>query len=72
MSGEKVKMLTVKEVSEATGIGLSTINLYCRNGKYPNAKKTESPIGEFWLIPETDVALVSKKGRGRPQKEKGR
>ena len=61
-------MLTVKEVSEKTGIAVSTISLYCRNGKFPNAEKTESPIGDFWLIPETDLSLVPKRDRGRPPK----
>lgn len=63
-------MLTVKEVAEKTGIGVSTISLYCRNGKFPHAQKNESPIGDFWLIPESDLKLISKKGRGRPTKEK--
>ena len=62
-------MLTVKEVSEIKGIGVSTVNLYCRTGKFPNAKKEESPIGEFWLIPETDLPFVEKKERGRPKKK---
>ena len=71
MSDKKeVRMLTVKEVSEIKGIGVSTISLYCRNGIFPNAKKETSPIGEFWLIPETDLALVKKRERGRPTKEK--
>lgn len=68
---EKVRMLTVKEVSEKTGIAVSTISLYCRNGELPNAQKTESPIGEFWLIPETDLSNISKRKRGRPPKVKG-
>ncbi len=68
MSKKEVKMLTVKEVSEIKGIGISTVNLYCRTGKFPNAKKEESRIGDFWLIPETDLALVQKKERGRPKK----
>ncbi len=61
-------MLTVKEVAEKTGIAVSTVNLYCRNGKFPNAKREESPIGMFWLIPETDLPLAPKRERGRPLK----
>ncbi|MBA2729125.1 MAG: helix-turn-helix domain-containing protein [Parachlamydiaceae bacterium] len=60
-------MLTVKQVSEKMGIGVSTVNLYCRTGRFPNAKKEESPIGQFWLIPETDLTLVRKRERGRPK-----
>jgi len=27
----------------------------CRNGQIPNAVTNESPIGVFWLIPETEI-----------------
>jgi hypothetical protein len=67
MAEKKVQMLTVKQVSEKMGIGVSTVNLYCRTGRFPNAKKEESPIGQFWLIPETDLTLVRKRERGRPK-----
>jgi hypothetical protein len=67
MTEKKVQMLTVKQVSEKMGIGVSTVNLYCRTGRFPNAKKEESPIGQFWLIPETDLTLVRKRERGRPK-----
>ena len=67
MTENKVQMLTVKQVSEKMGIGVSTVNLYCRTGRFPNAKKEESPIGQFWLIPETDLTLVRKRERGRPK-----
>jgi predicted site-specific integrase-resolvase len=72
MKDEKVKMLTVKEVSEKTGIAVSTISLYCRDGKFPHAKRNESPIGVFWQIPETDLALITPQKRGRPSKPKGK
>lgn len=62
-------MLTVKEVSEKTGIAISTISLYCRTGKFPHAEKQETQFGDFWVIPETDLNLVKKKERGRPKKD---
>ncbi len=60
-------MLSVKEVVEKTGIPLSTVSLYCRNKKFPNAKKEHTPFGDFWTIPETDLELIAKRGRGRPK-----
>ena len=59
-------MLTVKEVSAKTGIGVSTVSLYCRQEKFPNAVKEVTPRGDYWLIPETDLVLVPKRERGRP------
>ena len=67
---ENVKLLTVKQASEKSGTPVSTINLYCRNGTLPNAVKYESPIGDYWLIPESDLEFIPKRGRGRPKKEK--
>lgn len=64
-------MLTVKQVSEKTGVAVSTINLYCRSGQLPNAVRFESPIGMYWLIPETDLESIPRRGRGRPSKKKG-
>ncbi len=63
-------MLTVKEASQKTGIAVSTISAYCRDNKFPNAIRNESPIGIYWQIPETDLELVSKQERGRPSKTK--
>lgn len=68
MADKEIKMLTVKEVSKITGIAVSTISLYCRENRFPNAKKETTQFGDFWLIPETDLALVEKKERGRPRK----
>lgn len=62
-------MLTVKEVVEKTGIALSTVNLYCRTKRFPNARKEQTPFGAFWLIPETDLPLVPIRKPGRPSKK---
>lgn len=62
-------MLSIKEVHELTGIAASTIRLYCRTKKFPNAEKTPTPFGDFWIIPETDLTFVSKRDRGRPKNQ---
>lgn len=63
-------MLSIKEVHEKTGIATSTISMYCRTGKFPNAQKEETIFGDFWMIPETDLEFVKKRGRGKPPKSK--
>jgi predicted DNA-binding transcriptional regulator AlpA len=70
------KMLTVKQVSELTGASPSSIRVWLSNEderkkRFPGAVKEESPIGSYWLIPESDVKGYENPGRGRP-KAKGR
>jgi len=65
---KEVKMLNIKEVVERTGIARSTVSLYCRTKRFPNASKVSTPFGEFWLIPETDLEFVKKRKPGRPSK----
>lgn len=59
--------LSVQEVHKRTGTAISTVNMYCRKKKFPNAVKFPTIIGSVWLIPETDLELVKKRGRGRPK-----
>lgn len=62
-------MLTVKEVSKQTGIAESTVSLYCRIKRFPNARKEETRFGDFWMIPETDLVLIEKRKPGRPKNQ---
>lgn len=59
--------MTIKEVAEKTGIAHSTVTLYCRTKRFPNAYKEETRFGAFWMIPETDLQFVSKRKPGRPK-----
>ena len=60
-------MFTVKEAAQFRGIPIATIKAYCRHGKLLNAKLETSPIGEYWLIPLSDLESLEIKGRGRPK-----
>jgi hypothetical protein len=71
-SGE-VKMLTIREVAEKTGASVHSIRVWLGNEeqrlkRFPNARKESSPIGEFWVIPESDIRGYQNQGRGRPLK----
>jgi len=68
---EKVaeKELTVKEVNSKTNLPISTISLYCRTKVFPRAHLVESPVGNYWLIPENDLQFIPNRGRGRPKNE---
>lgn len=62
------KKLTVIQVAEKLEASRATISRMCRQGKFPNAKKIESPIGDYWEIPESDLEGVEIK-MGRPKKD---
>jgi hypothetical protein len=61
-------MLTVRDVAERTGAGVSTVTLWCRQGRFPNAEATDTPRGAVWYIPEGDLEGITVRGRGRPPK----
>lgn len=62
------KKYTAKQVAELLGANRATISAWCRDGKFKNAKKVESPTGDYWLIPEGDLKDVEIK-MGRPKKK---
>ncbi len=60
--------LTVREVAERFGAAIPTVTLWCRDGRFPNARQEDTPRGPVWYIPETDLEGVEMRGRGRPPK----
>jgi hypothetical protein len=68
---KEVKMLTIKEAAEVTGAAQSSIRVWLSNDderqkRFPNARKESSPIGDYWLIPESDLIGFKKGKGGRP------
>lgn len=65
--------LTIAQIVEKTGAKRSTVNRWCRKGKFPNAELIETPVNSYWLIPETDLHAVESELKaikmGRPRKE---
>lgn len=64
-------MLTVREAAEKLGAAASSVRLWVRTGRFPGAKLEETPVGSYWLIPETDLEGFSIGKAGRPPKVKG-
>jgi len=60
-------MLTTKEVAERIGVKYTTVMLWLRENKLAGAVKEDSPRGEYWLIPESSIAGIKKRGQGRPR-----
>ena len=63
-------MLKVPDVADRLGVLLSTVRIWCRNGRFPNAVQEETLRGPVWLIPESDLNGFQKRSRGRPPKAK--
>jgi excisionase family DNA binding protein len=63
-------MLTTSQAAERLGVGKSTVNLWCRQGKFPNAESADTPRGPVWLIPESDLKNFKPPQMGRPPKPK--
>lgn len=61
-------MLTTRQVAEKVGVTYSAVMLWLREGKLPGAVKESSPRGEYWLIPESAIRGIKKRGQGRPKK----
>jgi excisionase family DNA binding protein len=62
--------LTVAQVAERLGVGRSTVNLWCRQGRFSRARVEVSPVGDYWLIPVTDLKDFQPPKRGRIPKDK--
>jgi excisionase family DNA binding protein len=64
----KEKMLTTKEVAERIGVKYPTVMLWIRENKLAGVIKETSPRGDYWLIPESSLTGIVKRGQGRPKK----
>lgn len=63
--------LTTSQVAERLKLGQSTVNLWCRRGRFPNAERVETPQGGYWLIPESDLDNFEPPKMGRPSNKAG-
>jgi hypothetical protein len=69
--GKKEKMLNVHEAAERLGQPVSSVRVWVWSGRFPGARKESTPLGEYWLIPESSLEGFEPGKRGRPAK-KGR
>jgi hypothetical protein len=62
--------LTAAQVAERLEVGRSTVNLWCRQGLLAGARREDSPVGPYWLIPESALKTFSRPKRGPTPKTK--
>ncbi|HKQ06818.1 MAG TPA: helix-turn-helix domain-containing protein [Blastocatellia bacterium] len=41
------------EVAGRLGTTVSTVRVWLSRGRFPGARKEQSPAGEYWMIPES-------------------
>ncbi len=73
MAKKGERMYTIREAAQVMGASESSIRVWLsdeseRAKRFPNARKESTPIGDYWLIPESDVKGYKNPGRGRPRK----
>lgn len=64
----EVKMLTVREAASRIGAAVDSVRIWASKGRFPGARKESSPIGDYWLIPETALEGFAMGTPGRPPK----
>jgi len=64
------KMLTVREAAAKIGAAEISVRIWAKAGRFSGARKEETPMGEYWLIPESALEGFENPGRGRPPKPK--
>lgn len=62
--------LTTSQAAERLSVGISTVRLWCQQGRFPHARAQDTPRGVVWLIPENDLNNFEKPRRGAPPKPK--
>ena len=76
MAGKREeRVYTIRQAAELTGASVTSLRIWLaddaeRVKRFPNARKENSPIGEYWVIPESDLKGFELRGRGRPSKPK--
>ena len=76
MAKKGERMLTVREAAQITGASPSSIRVWLsddeeRERRFPGARKESSPIGDYWLIPESALEGFEMGKAGRPPKKSG-
>jgi hypothetical protein len=56
--------LTTAQVVELLDVGRSTVNLWRRQGRFPGARVEHSLVGQYCLIPESDLKNFARPKRG--------
>jgi hypothetical protein len=59
--------LTTTQAAERLKVANVTVRLWCRQGRFPNARAVDTPRGSLWYIPERDIDSFTQPKIGRPK-----
>jgi hypothetical protein len=62
----KPALIGTSEVAKRLGVAQVTVNVWCLQRRFPNARREETPRGPVWLIPESDLKDFTRPVMGRP------
>jgi helix-turn-helix protein len=67
------RMLNVHEAAERLGAGVGSVRVWAWKGRFAGARKETTPLGDYWLIPESALEgfELSKPGP-KPKADKGK
>ena len=68
MSGT-VQNMTAKQFAEKMQVNYRTALRWLESGIVPGAKRTQSPVGEYWEVPATAVEMKRPKSGRKVKKE---
>jgi hypothetical protein len=62
------RMLTIKEAAAKVGAAEISVRIWAKAGRFPGARLETTPMGSYWVIPESALEGFENPGRGRPPK----
>jgi predicted site-specific integrase-resolvase len=61
-----MELLSTSEVAARLNVDETTVRLWCRQGRFPNAKQVGG-----WVVPDSDLKNFTPPKMGRPSTKKG-
>lgn len=65
------KELTIAAIAEEKGKSPSTVLRWIQKGLFPNAEMKKTPLGDYWVVPQSDLKNFELPTRG-PKKKKNK
>lgn len=65
-----VEELTTSEAASRLGESDRLVRLWCKQGRFPNARLVSHPRGDYWTIPASDLKSFVKPRPGPAPKPK--
>ncbi|HKV38335.1 MAG TPA: helix-turn-helix domain-containing protein [Blastocatellia bacterium] len=71
MKKRSERMVNIREAARMLGVPLSSLRVWVWRGRFQGARKETTPLGDYWLIPESALEGFEKRKPGPKPKAKG-